>query len=76
MAIYTVLPDGDLGSCKTGRRIRHPVIGMNEVSSGNTVVLLPASAAASILAVAPPIGITSPRTFSEPVKATVWSSCG
>ena len=38
---------------------------------GISTFFIPASAAASILAVAPPIGITSPRTLSEPVNATV-----
>ena len=37
---------------------------------GSKTFLIPASAAASILAVAPPIGITSPRTLNEPVSAT------
>jgi len=40
---------------------------------GINTFLIPDSAAASILAVAPPIGITSPRTFKDPVNATVWS---
>ena len=38
---------------------------------GINTFLIPDSAAASILAVAPPIGITSPRTFKDPVNATV-----
>ena len=38
--------------------------------SGMGTVLIPASAAASILPVTPPTGRTSPRTLKEPVRAT------
>ena len=39
---------------------------------GTTMVLTPERAAASILAVTPPIGSTSPRTDNEPVIAKSW----
>ena len=47
------------------------IITSFKLDLGINTFFKPDSAAASILAVAPPIGITSPRTFNEPVKATV-----
>ena len=38
MAFYAVLPDCDFGSGDTGRRIRHPTVGMNQMRGGDTVV--------------------------------------
>ena len=41
---------------------------------GINTLVIPASAAASILPVTPPTGRTSPLTLKDPVRATDWST--
>jgi hypothetical protein len=58
----------------TGSRYSSSTVTSRRFARGTTTRVTPASAAASIPGVTPPTGSTSPRTDSEPVIATDWST--